>query len=96
MQHVDEENGVLQPVKRGMNGEGDDGRRVAVLENEWKKTKAMLEQRIDFLEQKLKEGIEREDNLKSINEQIMAAMAEISEDKNNMLVLATAAGIHGV
>lgn len=51
--------------------------------NESNKNKALLQQKIDLLEKQIEESKLRENNLKTMNENIMIALKEISFDKKS-------------
>lgn len=51
-------------------------------ENEWKKTKAVLEQKIELLQLEVKESKEREENLERLNETILGTLKDLSSENN--------------
>lgn len=50
-------------------------------DNEWKKDKAMQDQKIELYEIQLKELNEREENLRKMNDNLTSALTEISDGK---------------
>lgn len=59
-------------------------------ELEWKKCKAVMEQRIEILELQVKEYQEREENLKQANSSIMSALDEFGKGNGGAQVQETA------
>lgn len=57
------------------------------VDNEYKKTKAVLEQRIAQLEMQLTEYTERESNLKKMNESMMSAITEIGSKSDTSIIV---------
>lgn len=55
-------------------------------ETMYQREKALYEQKIQFLELHLHEAREREENLKKMNENIMAAFNDLSSGRTNMAV----------
>ena len=55
---------------------------MKIKENEWIKDKAVLEQKCEILQIKVKESKEREDNLKKMNENIMSALNDVSYESS--------------
>lgn len=51
-------------------------------ENEWKKTKAILEQKIDLLKMEIEDAKKREVNLHKMNETILASLNDLANDTN--------------
>lgn len=51
--------------------------------NEFNQMKMNLVQRVEFLEKQVQEGKIRENNLRSMNENLTKALEEISSDKKN-------------
>lgn len=53
-------------------------------ENEWKKTKAILEQKIDLLKLELEDSKKREENLQRMNETILSSFNDLANDGNKL------------
>ena len=51
-------------------------------EGEWKKNKAVLEQRIEILELQNRELKEKEENLKKMNNSIFTAMSDFNKESD--------------
>jgi len=51
-------------------------------ENEWKKTKAILEQEIELLKLKIEDSKKREENLHRTNETILSSLNDFANDTN--------------
>lgn len=57
------------------------------VDNEYKKTKAVLEQRIAQMELQIAEFVERESNLKKMNESMMSAISEIGSKNDTSIIV---------
>jgi hypothetical protein len=55
-------------------------------ENQWRKDKAVYEQKIELLEIQIRESKLREENLKNMNENIMSALNDMSSDNKPFVV----------
>ena len=58
-------------------------------EAEWKKNKAVLEQRIEILELQNRELKEREENLKKMNNSIFSALKDFNKENDPTYVSST-------
>ncbi len=56
-------------------------------ENQWRKDKAVYEQKIELLEIQIRESKLREENLKNMNENIMSALNDMSSDNKPFVVI---------
>ena len=54
--------------------------------NDWKRERAIFEQKIDLFEKEIAESKTREENLRNMNENIMSALADLTNDKKYFLV----------
>lgn len=57
------------------------------VDNDYKKTKAVLEQRIAQLEMQIAEGVERENNLKKMNESMMSAISDMGTKSDSSIMV---------